>query len=142
MKNNLAQIKGTLFIMMFGLSVLHGQNPTINKVEDENRNYLVTKILLNDNNLKTNFLRLNDVMKFEIRPSQSKTYGFNLEINNKKGNIKVQIKDELGKLKLDETIQPRQNYTDDYVIALEANQTYYLILEGEKFKGKINFIWK
>ncbi|WP_322970645.1 hypothetical protein [Faecalibacter sp. LW9] len=142
MRNDFIRKIALIFLFMFGLNLGYGQHPSMQRMEEENQNYLVTKIQINEEVLETSFIRLSDSMQFKILPQFSQTYYFNLEAISKKGLLKVLFLDENGKVKLEETITTKMHYSEDYAIALEEKHNYYLVLKGKKFKGKVKLTWK
>lgn len=133
---------GMVAFFLFQWINLNAQNPKISSIERDSKDFLVTKLLLNNDNLVTNFIRLNDELEFIIEPKITKLYTYNLNVLAKKGLVSIKILDENNSIvdfiEINEIKKLNENFTKE----LQANKNYRLLIKGEKFKGKINLIWE
>lgn len=134
-----------LFVFGFffmNLIDLQAQHPKIYSVERDSKDFLVTKLLLNNDNLRADFVRLNDEIEFKIQPSETKLYTYQLKVIVKKGIASIKILDQNNSIVNFIEVNKDKDLDEMITKELKANQTYRLILKGENFKGKINLIWK
>lgn len=140
-KNNCMRIGVYLFLFFQGIT-LNAQNPKIYAVERDSKDFLVTKIALNNGNLGTNFIRLNDELEFIIEPTITKKYTYNLNVLPKKGLVSIKIVDENNSIVDFIEVNEIKKWDEVLTKELQANKKYRLLLKGKKFKGKVNLIWE
>lgn len=140
-KNTFIRV-GMLLFFLFQCINLSAQNPRISSVERESKDYLLTKLLLNNDDLKANFIRLNDELEFIIEPKVTQIYKYNLDVLAKKGIVSIKILDENGSIVEFIEVNEVKKLDEIFSKELQANKKYRLLIKGEKFKGKINLIWK
>lgn len=97
---------------------------------------------MNNGNLGTNFIRLNDELEFIIEPTITKKYTYNLNVLAKKGVVSIKIVDENNSIVDFIEVNEIKKWDEVLTKELQANKKYRLLLKGEKFKGKVNLIWE
>lgn len=129
-----------IFFLFLGIN-LNAQNPKIFSVKRESKDYLVTKLLLNNDNLSSNFIRLNDEIEFLIQPQTTNNYTNNINILAKRGKVSIKIINENNSLVEFIEVSELKPLNENFTQKLNANHNYKLLIKGEDFKGKINLKW-